>query len=232
MDPIIGGALISAGSSLASKLFGDSGPDPKKTSPGDAFHSEFSQRMKMAERFGISKLVMAGAPASSGWSGSVGGGEPSWGDTFASMGQDLGRAVAAKASAPERQLQALLLDKAGLENEFLRTQIASVKMRTLRESAPALPIPDRSGGRLPVAHPMLGQEAENHYSDIGGNIFGGAALVNDSDAAANQWFIDKLGFDPRQYTPWALGARSGQAVRGYLKDWWNPPKGSTHYKNR
>lgn len=210
MDPIIGGALISGASNLLGGLFG--GNSAKKQSPGDAFRSEFKQRMAMGEKYGISKLVMAGMSPAGGWSGSVG--EPSMGQTLSNMGQDIGRAVAARASQPERDLQRLLLEKAGLENEYLRSQIASVNSRTLRESAPSLPIPDRSGGRLNVAHPGLGEEAEKHYSDIGGNVFGGAALISDADRDFNDWMIRHFGFDPSRYSPWAIGGRFGGSPRG------------------
>lgn len=233
MDPIIGGALISGASNLLGGLFG--GNSAKKQSPGDAFRSEFKQRMAMGEKYGISKLVMAGMSPAGGWSGSVG--EPSMGQTLSNMGQDIGRAVAARASQPERDLQKLLLEKAGLENEFLRSQIASVNSRTLRESAPSLPIPDRSGGRLPVAHPGLGQEASNHYGEPGEWFFGVPALVADTMDQSDRWFIDKFGVNPRQYSPWAIGGAMGDATRSWIDRKAalfrsRYAKGSTHYKNR
>lgn len=230
MDPIIGGALISSGASLLGNLLGKKPPSINKQ-----MDRSYEAMNAAAEKYGVSKLVtFGGGVPPVGGATSVGGDLPS---TLASMGQDIGRAVAAKASGPERELAKLALEKAGLENEYLRSQIASVNNRTLRESAPALPIPDRSGNRLSVAHPNLGQDAENHYSDIGGNILGTSALVNDTDRDVTRWMIDNMGFDPRLYTPWSMGKEMGKAVRKALErgnPWMLPRhgKGSTHYKNK
>ena len=152
MDPVTRGALISAGSTLAGgfmdKLFpGDSGP------PGGDYKAMKSAnmaaiagKMEAAKKYGISALYAMGAPTASP-SFSVGGdGGMSRGSTLASMGQDISRAVAAGQTADERALQALTLEKAKLENDYLRAQINSVNSRTIRESAPPMPAP---GALLP-----------------------------------------------------------------------------------
>ena len=66
------------------------------------------------------------------------------------------------------------------------------------EPVTVLPLPGSGGGKLGVQYPNLGQNAENHYSDIGGNIFGGAALANDTVRDLEAWFRGNFP-DMRQY---------------------------------
>lgn len=188
MDPLIIGSAISAGSSLLGSLF-NKGPDPKKTSPGDAFRSEFGERMRQAERHGISKLAMIGAPSASPFVNV--GASDGIGSTLASMGQDVGRVVAAGQTDAERKLTQLALDKAALENDFLRTQILSSRARLIRESAPPVPavarpglipekvkLPERTVGvNMGVGVPTNpyfsdAQIYEDRYGELGGSLAG------------------------------------------------------------
>ena len=76
-------------------------------------------------------------------------------------------------------MQPLLLEKAGLENDYLRAKIASeMRLATQAGTGPGMPVPGM-GVNVPVQYPGLGQEAENNYSDIGGLVYGGAAMLND-----------------------------------------------------
>lgn len=135
-----GGSLLP----VAASLFGgsDSGP------PGGDFKAMKSAnmaaiagKMEAAEKYGISKLYALGAPTVSP-AVSVGGESSSGlGEALANMGQDISRSVAAGQSDMERTIQKLTLEKAGLENEYLRAQINSVNSRTTRESGPPMPVP-------------------------------------------------------------------------------------------
>lgn len=198
MDPLLGSALIGAGSSLVSSLLGGgnnhAGRDQRQAI-SFANRSAITDKVAAAKEAGISPLYALGAPVISTTS-QVGDTGSSLGSTIASMGADVSRAVAASQSDVERKIQALTLDKAALENDYLREQIASVRARTAREAGPAYPVipvtsnplPGMNGVSLGVQYPGLGNKAENDYSDIGGNIFGGAALVNDTVRDLEAWF--------------------------------------------
>lgn len=61
------------------------------------------------------------------------------GSDFSEAGQSLGRALHAHMDHSERALSKLAVEKAGLENEYLRAQIASVRTRLNQHSQPAAP---------------------------------------------------------------------------------------------
>lgn len=130
MDPFLIGTAISAGSSLLGNLLGGSSP-----SIGSQVRSQINAKMKMAEKYGINKLTMLGAPVSAMPMQEVGMGE-----TLANMGQDIGRAIASRQTTGERLGQQLLLKKAGLENELLEAQIRSINLRTAKEASPPSPV--------------------------------------------------------------------------------------------
>lgn len=91
-----------------------------------ALQREFAQsglswRVRDAVRAGLHPLAALGA--------SVPGATPSFqpvgsGDTWRSMGQDLSRAVSATSTSVQREMDALTLERGGLENELLRLRIA------------------------------------------------------------------------------------------------------------
>lgn len=196
MDPMVVAAGLNVAGNLAGNLIGRGGGTPggNMRNMREANTAAIMGKVRAAEKAGISKLYALGAPTVS--PAVHVGGSPSLGETVSQMGADVSRAVAAGQTAAERSLTALSLEKAGLENDYLRAQIASVNMRTARESGPAFPVipvtsnplPGMGGARLGVQHPGLGQKAENDYSDIGGNIFGGSALVNDTVRDLEAWF--------------------------------------------
>lgn len=103
---------------------------------------EFAQsgiqwRVADAKAAGISPLAALGIPLGSGPSMVIGGSGGS--GAFSDMGQSLGRVADAVATSRERsasaQVEALALERAGLENELLRSQISSVN----RANNPPLP---------------------------------------------------------------------------------------------
>jgi len=162
MDPVIGGALISAGSKLAGGLLGLAGAE-KNNHRGrearEAVYNSVAQRVKAARDWGISPLYALGAPTYSG-AISTGGdnGLGSLGASLSDMGADIGRAVAAGQSEEERAIQRLTLEKAALENDYLRAQIGSVRVRTMREVGP--PLPDDG-------HKIVPPQRTSHYRILG-----------------------------------------------------------------
>lgn len=155
------GELISAGTSLLGGLFGQSQARSQQRQQMQlaqqqmAMQREFAQqgvrwRVDDARQAGVHPLFALGAQTHSYSPVSVGGGssDNSMGDAIASAGQNIGRAVQSEMTAGEREkaaaADALTLEKAGLENELLRTQIGSLKQAQL---GPALP----SGKTGPLA---------------------------------------------------------------------------------
>lgn len=205
MDPATAAAIGQAASSVIGTGLNAIGVGSKQNNPppissySDAAFGTIRGKVEAAEKYGISKLYALGAPVSSPVMG-VGGG-PSLGDSIASMGQDVSRAVAAGQSDAERSLQALTLEKAGLENDYLREQIASVRLRTARESGPPLPVTNSGNGNFkesitpPTRTPGMNfgvpipfapdvsdaQTWENRYGDseILSMLYGGGILAAD-----------------------------------------------------
>lgn len=202
MDPASMAAIGQAASSVIGRgidaLTGGNDTDQDWKRQKKVMQNSISWRVADAKRAGIHPLYALGAPTMS-YSASAGSSGPSLGETLGGMGQDVSRAVAAGMSDAERRLQQLTLEKAGLENEYLRSQIASVNSRTIRESAPAFPagskIPEKVTPvtRTPGARIWgydwessprtsdLGNYAENRYGDEGPAtwMMGGLGLADD-----------------------------------------------------
>lgn len=180
----IGQAVLSGGlNAVGSYLSGNAADKASKKAYKRA--KEFAQsgiqwKVADANAAGINPYFALGAPTAT-YSDSGVGVDPV-GEAMSAMGQSLGRAALANAPAPDKMaaaLQPLMLEKAGLENDYLRAKIASeLRLSTQAGTGPGLPVPI-AGTNVPVQYPGLGQEAENHYSDIGGLVYGGAAMLND-----------------------------------------------------
>lgn len=218
MDPGIIGSIIGAGSSLLGSIFGQ----PEVESAGDVFRSAFNAKMKMGEKYGISKLVMAGANAGASPWESTGS---TLGQAIGSMGQDIGRAVAAGQSAPQRVATRLALEGQGLDNELKRAQIRSMNSRTIRESGPPHPM-------IPIPRPKPGvgvgpRALPNHRNEPPSRTTG-YRLFN-HDFVPNPYMSDSatftnLGGEPMEYViaPIWAGTEAGyQGAQGVLQlqDW-------------
>lgn len=131
------------------------------------------------------------------------------GTDFGSLGQDIGRAAEAL-SAPEdkvsSQMIRLQVERGTLENELLRTQIASQRMRMAQDAAPGvggnanaavLNVPGY--GDWNVTNKTLGQDMENAYSEWG-NIPAGMAALHD-------WMVNN-GINPKD----PVGSLAGRAL--------------------
>lgn len=185
-------ALLEAGlglvGSVVDKIFGDSAAEKQADLQKEFAQHGIRWKVKDAQKAGIHPLYALGANTMSYAPVSVG-------TDFASVGQNLGRAIDAgrtsdeKGSAFEKTVQELTLQKMGLENDLLASQI-----RTINQ--PGHP-PTRPGGSSVAVTPgsMTGgggdvrievnpgntpaQDWENQYGEIGGEIGGLANFVND-----------------------------------------------------
>lgn len=214
-------ALIGAGASLLGGLFNKSSADDNRAAQermaaqNIAQQREFAQhgiRWKVddARAAGIHPLFALGANTTSFSPVSVGSSaDTSMGDAIASAGQNIGRAVQAGQTRAERSTSAiadaLILEKAGLENELLRTQIMQLKnppghppaMPTLGPSPAGFPVktddikqtPDdmpetariRPGGLSLKTNPYFSdaEKVENRYSNVVENVAGAVNLLAD-----------------------------------------------------
>lgn len=152
----IAGALVSAGAKLIPSLVGD-GSDKQEAQ----WNANYELQQRMAEHgtlirardvmrayaeTGIHPLSLMGMnPASASNVASVGGTSSNWRRGVADAGQDIGRAISATGGRDERDmLTKLAIERGGLENELLRTRIASeVKNLNAPGSPPAMPIQNR-----------------------------------------------------------------------------------------
>ena len=163
-------------------------------------------RVRDAEKAGISPLYALGAPTLSYPGSTVG-------DTLAGMGQDVGRAVESTLTPNERvdaytgKLRELQLQRAGLENDLLRVQIA----RAAPGTAPAAP--DNSAmipGQGDTRDPDFAQKIQNKYGNIPSDILGLAGMFSDlTKYGYDQYMRYKAPVPPASYAPRQGGGRYG-----------------------
>lgn len=145
------GNLISAGASLLGGLLGK-----KQADKNIQLQKQFAQqgiqwKVADAKAAGIHPIYALGAPTHSFSPVSIG---DSLGSGIRAAGQDIGRAINSTSSPGQRRdaftlaAQSLQLERGGLENELLRSQIA----RTRQQMNPALPTATQQYG-------VPGQEA-------------------------------------------------------------------------
>lgn len=162
-------------------------------------------KVEDAKKAGIHPVYAVGAPTQSFSPSFVG--DTAMGQSMASAGQDIGRAVATTATGPERQYQAqmasLALDRASLENELLRTQIR----RQVVETGPSFPV---AGGEAVIAPGVLrtvagdlalgphstAQQAETEYGEVVGDVHGISRWLHDVSSAAGSWINQNQGKRP------------------------------------
>lgn len=177
MDPLIASAAISAGSSLLGGLLGGgsnnhAGRDQRQAT-SYAIRASVLDKVAAAKEAGISPLYALGAPVMSASSAVGSPGNSNLGQTISNMGQDISRAVAAQQTDIERKIQGLTLDKAALENEYLRAQIASLRARTIQQVAPPIgPVTDATQELSP---PQMTPKYSIGPFDITSNPYAGDA---------------------------------------------------------
>lgn len=149
-------ALIGAASSLLGGWLSKSSADASRDQQSRQFDQQLAMQREFAQQgirwkvadakaAGIHPLFALGAQTHSFTPQSIGStADSSMGDAVASAGQNLGRAAQAAMSFEEREkskiADALTLEKAGLENDLLRTQIHSLKAKQLGPAAPGGPL--------------------------------------------------------------------------------------------
>lgn len=189
---------------------------------------EFAQhgvrwKVEDAKRAGIHPLFALGASTNSFSPVSVGSGsDSSVGDAIASAGQNIGRAAQAGMTQGERQksqaMDLLVLEKAGLENELLRTQILQLKkppgqppaMPTLGPSPAGFPVktddikqkPDdmpEVARIYPFGIPMKtrpgfsdAETVQNRYANVIENIAGLVNFLADAEYTYSPMLKDKV----------------------------------------
>lgn len=189
---------------------------------------EFAQngvrwKVEDARAAGVHPLFALGANTHSFSPVSVGGGSShDVGDAISSAGQNIGRAVQAGMTAGERQksqaADLLTLERAGLENELLRTQILVLKkppgqppaMPTLGPSPAGFPVktddikqtPDdmpETARIYPMGIPMKtnknfsdAEKVENRYSNVVENISGLVNLLADAEYTYSPMVKEKI----------------------------------------
>lgn len=194
------GSLISGGLGLLGGLFSDNS-QAKANAENIKYQKQFAQegiqwRVADAEKAGVHPLYALGAQTTS-FSPSVVG-SSGVGTALASAGQDIGRAVAAKYSTDEftKTTQALTLQRMGLENDLLASQIRKI-------NAPGTPpmfnnrpviagegdyaFVESPGGRLhAVYRPGLAADVQSHYGEGAGDLAGAEAYAVDLANQGNQ----------------------------------------------
>lgn len=149
------GSILGAVTSLAGGLLGSNSADSATrantaSSEADrAFQKEVAQqgirwRVDDARAAKISPLAALGAQLMSPSPTAISAApDNSMGDAIGRAGQDLSRAIDSTSTAPERAgvLHNLAVDRARLQNEFLRTQIAGSKLAVMKQAGGTPPSP-------------------------------------------------------------------------------------------
>lgn len=156
------GPLVAAGASLLGGFLNQKASD-KAADKAYQQQKEFAQsgiqwKVEDAKKAGIHPALALGAQPAS-FSPSVSTGD--LGSGIAAAGQDISRAIDTTRTSSSRQdaftttMQSLTLQKAGLENEYLASQIAKIKQQVGPPMAPTgtfqdYLIPGQTGSGLPV----------------------------------------------------------------------------------
>lgn len=167
-------ALLDIAAAFGGKLL-DMGAAKDQSQLQEKFAKNAIQwKVKDAQAAGIHPLYALGANTVSYSPVSVGS---TWQDTLSGMGADLSRAASAVSTAGTRgaddAIGRLALERAGLENDLLRAQIASVGSRLAAPHVgPAMPSVNTPAGNWMVSPFTPAQEAENQYGEVGGELVG------------------------------------------------------------
>lgn len=148
MDPFLTSALVSAGSNLLGGFLGRSSQEEQREANA-ALQREFAQnaiqwKVADAKKAGIHPLYAMGAPSISP---AVSVQSDPLASSLSSMGSDVSRAMMASATSEQRdkavsgvteEMTRLGLERAGLQNELLRSQIARLRAAQVGPPAPAI----------------------------------------------------------------------------------------------
>ncbi len=168
IDPIIGGSLISGAASLAGSFIGSS----SQSEANDAMLANAAKdrqlqrnfakkgirwRVKDAQAAGIHPLYAMGASLPTYSPSGINLGAKRSGEGLARAGQDIGRAISATQTQPERDLS---IARSALENKYLEAQI----LKLTRENQTGPPLPNAMD--LPGGMPGQGSFPGRHPSVV------------------------------------------------------------------
>lgn len=164
------GAILGGIGSIASSILGNKQADEQADLQKEFAKNAIQWKVKDATKAGLHPLAALGANTMSYSPVSVG--VPDLG----AMGQDVGRSIMATQNGSERaagQLGMLQLERAGLENDLLRTQIASENTRMAGQLGPPMPTDGgapgiKLGGYHIKTDPQTSdaQVIENRYGEL------------------------------------------------------------------
>lgn len=195
------GAIGGIAGSLLGGLFGN-----KQAEEQAELQREFAQngirwKVEDAKAAGIHPLYALGAQTTAYSPVSVGAPD------FATGGQNLGSAIdamrtpAEKADGYEKTVKDLTLQKMGLENEVLASQIRMLnqpgrgpgmpgdRMISGQGNTPAVSVMSTAGGDFSIAVDQKNspaQDAENQYGEVAGEIYGIGNLLSDLNKQKSQ----------------------------------------------
>lgn len=140
------GAILGAAGSLASSLLGSSQAKSQQDMQLKFAKKGIQWKVADATAAGLHPLAALGANTMSYQPIQVGAPD------LGAMGQDVGRAIEATQNGTERatgKVGLLQLERAGLENDLLRTQIASENARLRAQLGPPMPTDGGAGNLIP-----------------------------------------------------------------------------------
>lgn len=127
-------------------------------------------RVADAKAAGLHPLAALGASTASGPVVALGGEAPI-GQTLSNMGQDISRAVTATRSTSDRLMDKLAVERAGLENELLRSRIARENSAQVGPGMPVQVVPSKVTASHPDApYAEGGRHPEVAFADAGGGF--------------------------------------------------------------
>lgn len=230
------GSLISGGLNLIGGLFGKSSADANRASQeamadrNIQLQKEFAQqgvRWKVADAraAGINPLAALGASTSSFAPVAIGNtSDSSMQTALSNMGQDVGRAVNATRTAPERAeamaLTTLQLDGLKLDNDIKRATLASVLQKLKANANPPFPLgegpPDKrpplmfGGSRFPTDEWTSNvEDIQKRYGEPGEWAAAPVVLFND--------LMSQAGVPAGARTPWSYAKAVHDLIRQGLR---------------
>lgn len=231
-------SVISGGASIVGGLLGKSSADKAteasltNAANNNALQKEFAKqgirwRVNDAKKAGIHPLYAMGASIPGFTPSSVSlGGDNSLGRSIASAGQDVGRSVAATQTKTEREgsiAYKLSLERASLENDLLRSEIA----RNTAQMGP--PLPSGAGGNPHLPGQGLPPGVEVSPVQYGAST-SYAQPHQEAGAAADTGFVRTSGgglaivpsLDAKERIEDQLGPEVAWAIRNQMVPFFSP----------
>lgn len=158
------GEIIGAIGSIAGGLLGSSAADNAADQAWDrqkkVLKNQVQWRVADAVKAGLHPLAALGLnPASGPPMAEIG---TDWGANLGNAGQDIGRAADALMTPADKtmgQLTRLQLERGQLENDLLRGQIASQRMRLVQQATPGVPVKLNPDGSVPMSQNETGSSS-------------------------------------------------------------------------